>query len=607
MEIRNIAIIAHVDHGKTTLVDQLLKQSGSVRENQHMAERAMDSNDQERERGITILAKCTSVEWNGVRINTVDTPGHADFGGEVERILSMVDGVVLLVDAAESVMPQTKFVLSKALKLGLKPIVVINKIDRSDAQPKETLESIFDLFLSLEANDYQLDFHHLYASGRNGWAVDELEDERKDLTPLFRRIVEDVPAPKPQALAGEEHPFKMLVTTLEADNFLGRILTGRIESGVITTNRNIKALNRNGETIEKTRVTKLLAFRGLARVPVDRAEAGDIVAIAGLEEATVADTLCDLTVEDAIPAHPIDPPTLAMTISVNDSPLAGREGDKVQSRVIRDRLVREAEGNVALKVHETGEGNFEVAGRGELQLGVLIESMRREGFELSISRPRVLFKSEDGQRLEPIEEVTVDVDDPYTGVVIEKISNRKGEMVDMRPTGAGKTRIVFHAPARGLIGYHGEFLTDTRGTGVMNRMFLDYAPHKGAVGGRVNGVLISTENGDAVAYGLWYLEERGKLFVIPGTKVYEGMIIGQNAKDNDLDVNPTKAKQLTNIRTTSKDEAVRLTPIVPMTLEQAMAYIEDDELVEVTPKNIRLRKRELLPHLRKRAKQSAEA
>jgi len=505
------------------------------------------------------------------------------------------------------VMPQTKFVLSKALKLGLKPIVVINKIDRSDAQPKETLESIFDLFLALEANDSQLDFHHLYASGRNGWAVNELEDERKDLSPLFRRIVEDVPPPKPQKLAGEENPFKMLVTTLEADNFLGRILTGRIESGVITTNRNIKVLNRAGEVIEKARVTKLLAFRGLARVPVERAEAGDIVAIAGLETATVADTLCDLTVNDPIPANPIDPPTLAMTISVNDSPYAGREGDKVQSRVIRDRLMREAEGNVALKVHETGEGNFEVAGRGELQLGVLIESMRREGFELSISRPRVLFKTVNGEKMEPIEEVTVDVDDAYTGVVIEKISMRKGEMTDMRPTGAGKTRIVFHGPARGLIGYHGEFLTDTRGTGVMNRMFLDYAPHKGSVGGRTNGVLISTEQGEAVTYGLWYIEERGKLFITTGAKVYEGMIIGQNAKDNDLDVNPLKSKQLTNIRTTSKDEAVKLTPIVPMTLEQAMAYIQDDELVEVTPQNIRLRKRELLPHLRKRAKQAAEA
>jgi GTP-binding protein len=601
MDIRNIAIIAHVDHGKTTLVDQLLKQSGSVRENQHMDERAMDSNDLERERGITILAKCTSVEWHGTRINIVDTPGHADFGGEVERILSMVDGVVLLVDAAESVMPQTKFVLSKALKLGLKPIVVINKIDRSDAQPKETLESIFDLFLALEANDDQLDFHHLFASGRSGWAVNELEDERKNLDPLFRRIVEDVPLPKPLALAGDAHPFKMLVTTLEADNYLGRILTGRIESGAITVNRQIKALNRKGEVVERARATKLLAFRGLARVPVERAEAGDIVAIAGLEHATVADTLCDVTVEDPIQAQPIDPPTLAMTVSVNDSPLAGREGDKVQSRVIRDRLLREAEGNVAIKVKETGEGAFEVAGRGELQLGVLVETMRREGFELSISRPRVLFKAgEKGERLEPIEEVTVDVDDPYTGVVIDKISQRKGEMQDMRPTGAGKTRIVFLAPSRGLIGYDGEFLTDTRGTGVMNRMFHDYAPHKGPVQGRINGVLISTGDGEAVAYALWYLEERGKLFVVPGTKVYQGMVIGQHAKDNDLEVNPLRAKQLTNIRTTSKDEAVRLTPIVPMTLEQAIAYIEDDELVEVTPQSIRLRKRELSPHDRKR-------
>ncbi|MEI9886001.1 MAG: translational GTPase TypA [Rhizomicrobium sp.] len=605
MDIRNIAIIAHVDHGKTTLVDQLLKQSGSVRENQHMDERAMDSNDQERERGITILAKCTSVEWHGVRMNIVDTPGHADFGGEVERILSMVDGVVLLVDAAESVMPQTKFVLSKALKLGLKPIVVINKIDRQDAQPDVTLESIFDLFLALEANDDQLNFHYLYASGRNGWAVKELTDERKNLDPLFQLVVDDVPKPKPIALAGDDHPFKMLVTTLEADNFLGRVLTGRIESGAITVNRQIKVLNRDGKVVERARATKLLAFRGLARVPVERAEAGDIIAIAGLTDATVADTLCDIAVEEPIPSNPIDPPTLAMTISVNDSPLAGREGDKVQSRVIRDRLLREAEGNVALKVHETGEGNFEVAGRGELQLGVLIESMRREGFELSISRPRVLFKTENGQRLEPIEEVTVDVDDPYTGVVIDKISQRKGEMQDMRPTGAGKTRIVFTAPARGLIGYHGEFLTDTRGTGVMNRMFSGYAPHKGSVGGRTNGVLISTDEGVAVAYGLWYIEERGKLFIVPGTKVYQGMIIGQNAKDNDLDVNPLKAKQLTNIRTTSKDEAVRLTPIVPMTLEQAMAYIQDDELVEVTPQSIRLRKKALDPNIRKRAAKQA--
>jgi GTP-binding protein len=602
MDIRNIAIIAHVDHGKTTLVDQLLKQSGSVRENQHMQERALDSNDLERERGITILAKCTSVDWGKTRINIVDTPGHADFGGEVERILSMVDGVVLLVDAAESVMPQTKFVLSKALKLGLKPIVVINKIDRPDGQPKETLESIFDLFLALEANDDQLDFHVLYASGRQGWAVADLADERRDLSSLFARIVSDVPKPKPIEKAGDDFPFAMLVTTLEADPYLGRVLTGRIESGAITVNRQIKALNRDGTVVERARATKLLAFRGLARVPVERAEAGDIVAIAGLSTATVADTLCDISVEAPIASNPIDPPTLAMTVSVNDSPLAGREGDKVQSRVIRDRLLREAEGNVAIHIRETGEGAYEVAGRGELQLGVLVETMRREGFEMSISRPRVLYQSDPvtGERLEPIEEVTVDVDDPYTGIVIEKISNRKGEMTDMRPTGAGKTRLTFWAPSRGLIGYHGEFLTDTRGTGVMNRMFHGYAPYKGAVAGRVNGVLISNGAGTAVPYALWYLEERGKLFVVPGVKIYEGMIVGQHAKDNDLIVNPLRAKQLTNIRTTSKDEAVRLTPIVPMTLEQAIAYIEEDELVEVTPHSIRLRKRTLDPNLRKR-------
>jgi GTP-binding protein len=608
MEIRNIAIIAHVDHGKTTLVDALLKQSGAVRDNQQIADCVMDSNELERERGITILAKCTSVDWQGRRINIVDTPGHADFGGEVERILSMVDGVVLLVDAAESVLPQTKFVLSKALKLGLKPIVVVNKIDRSDARPEETLEEIYDLFLALEASDSQLDFHVLYASGRQGWAVADLKDERKDLQPLFERVLADVPAPKPLAKAGDGFPFTMLVTTLEADPYLGRILTGRIESGAITMNRQIKAMSRDGTIIERARATKLLAFRGLARVPTDRVEAGDMVAIAGLENATVADTLCDLTVEEPLPSNPIDPPTLAITVSVNDSPLAGREGSKVQSRVIRDRLLREAEGNVAIKIKESGESAFEIAGRGELQLGVLIETMRREGFELAISRPRVLYQNDPvtGARLEPIEEVTIDVDDPYTGTVIEKISTRRGELRDMRATGAGKTRLVFHAPSRGLIGYHGEFLTDTRGTGVMNRMFHGYGPFRGAVGGRRNGVLVSTGDGEANTYALFYLEERGKMFIIPGTKVYEGMIIGENSRDNDLDVNPMKAKQLTNIRTHAKDEALRLTPIVPLTLEQSIAYIEDDELVEVTPKSIRLRKRALLPHLRKAAKAKAE-
>jgi GTP-binding protein len=608
MDLRNIAIIAHVDHGKTTLVDALLKQSGAVRDNQQIAECALDSNELERERGITILAKCTSVEWQGVRINIVDTPGHADFGGEVERILSMVDGVVLLVDAAESVLPQTKFVLSKALKLGLKPIVIINKIDRSDARPKETLEEIFDLFLALEADDHQLDFHVLYASGRQGWAITDLSDERKSLAPLFERIVADVPSPKPLARAGDAYPFAMLVTTLEADPYLGRVLTGRIESGAITMNRQIKALSRDGSLIERARATKLLSFRGLARVPTDRAEAGDIVAIAGLTEATVADTLCDIQVETPLPSNPIDPPTLAITLSVNDSPLAGREGSRVQSRVIRDRLLREAEGNVAIKVREAGEAAYEVAGRGELQLGVLIETMRREGFELAISRPRVLYRNdpETGQRLEPIEEVTIDVDEPYAGIVIDKVSMRKGEMRDMRATGAGKTRIVFHAPSRGLIGYHGEFLTDTRGTGVINRMFHGYAPFRGTIEGRRNGVLVSNGEGEANAYALWYLEERGRLFIIPGTRVYQGMIVGENSRGNDLDVNPMRAKQLTNIRTHSHDEAIRLTPVMPFTLEQSIAYIEDDELVEVTPKSIRLRKRALVPHLRKKAKAEAE-
>ena len=604
MELRNVAIIAHVDHGKTTLVDQLLKQSGTFRENQQVQERAMDSNDQERERGITILAKATSVEWNGLRINIVDTPGHADFGGEVERILSMVDGVVLLVDAAESVMPQTKFVLSKALKLGLKPIVVINKIDRQDARHEEVLEEIFDLFLALEAADDQLDFPVLYASGRNGWAVNDLKDERTSLTPLFEQIVRYVPAPKVAALGTDEHPFKMLVTTIQSDPYLGRILTGRIESGVATPNKTIKALNAAGEKIETARITKILAFRGLARTPIDRAEAGDIVSIAGLTEATVADTLCDITVDEPLQAIPVDPPTISITVGVNDSPLAGREGDKVQSRVIRERLFREAEGNVAIKVKESdSKDSFEVSGRGELQLGVLIESMRREGFEVSISRPRVLFRNDEttGERLEPMEEVYVDVDDAYTGVVIEKMALRKAEMTDMRPTGAGKTRITFYAPSRGLIGYHGQFLTDTRGTGIMNRVFKDYGPYKGPMEGRPRGVLISLEDGEAVTYALWYLEERGTLFVTTGTRLYQGMIIGESARDNDMDVNPLKSKQLTNFRAAGKDEAVRLTPHRQMTLEQAIAYIDTDELVEVTPKSIRLRKKQLVPHMRKRA------
>ena len=601
MELRNIAIIAHVDHGKTTLVDELLKQSGAFRENQAVAERALDSNDLERERGITILAKCTSVEWNDTRINIVDTPGHADFGGEVERILSMVDGVVLLVDAAEGPMPQTKFVTSKALALGLRPIVVLNKVDKPDAEPDRALDECFDLFANLGADDDQLDFPHLYASGRSGWADTDLDGPRKDLSALFDLIVAHVPAPK-QAEARNE-PFCMLATTLGSDPFIGRILTGRVESGTLKPGQTIKALSRDGTQVESFRASKILAFRGLSQQPIDSAEAGDIVALAGMSKATVADTLCAPEIGEPLPAQPIDPPTISVTFGINDSPLAGRDGKKVQSRVIRDRLMKEAESNVAIRVSDTPGGEaFEVAGRGELQMGVLIENMRREGFELSISRPQVLFREEDGQTLEPVEEVTIDVDDDYSGAVIEKITGaRKGELVEMKPAGAGKTRIVALVPSRGLIGYHGEFLTDTRGTGVLNRVFHGWAPHKGAIPGRRAGVLISMEQGQSVAYALWNLEERGRMFIGAQENVYQGMIIGEHSRDNDLEVNPLKGKKLTNVRASGSDEAVRLTPPVIMSLEEAIAYIDDDELVEVTPNAIRLRKRHLDPHERKRA------
>jgi GTP-binding protein len=600
MDLRNIAIIAHVDHGKTTLVDELLKQSGAFREGQQVAERAMDSNDIERERGITILAKCTSVEWKGTRINIVDTPGHADFGGEVERILSMVDGVCLLVDAAEGPMPQTKFVTSKALALGLRPIVVLNKVDKPDAEPDRALNEVFDLFANLGADDDQLDFPHLYASGRSGWADAELDGPRKDLSALFDLIVRHVPAPKVMTRVGE--PFRMLATTLSADPYIGRILTGRVESGRLAVGTTLKALSRAGERIEQFRVTKVLAFRGLTQTAIDEAVAGDIVTLAGMTKATVADTLCALDVEDALPAQPIDPPTITVTFGINDSPLAGRDGTKVQSRVIRDRLLKEAETNVAIRVADTPGGEaFEVSGRGELQMGVLIENMRREGFELSISRPRVILRDEDGVKMEPVEEVIIDVDDEYTGAVIDKLTGeRKGDLVEMKPAGAGKTRIIAHVPSRGLIGYHGQFLTDTRGTGVLNRIFHGWAAHKGPIQGRRQGVLISMENGVSVAYALWNLEERGKMFIGAQEAVYEGMIIGEHSRDNDLEVNPLKGKKLTNVRASGNDEAVRLTPPVRMSLEEAIAYIADDELVEVTPKIVRLRKRFLDPHERKR-------
>ncbi len=601
MDLRNIAIIAHVDHGKTTLVDELLKQSGAFRENQAVAERAMDSNDLERERGITILAKATSVQWKGIRINIVDTPGHADFGGEVERILSMVDGVVLLVDAAEGPMPQTKFVTSKALALGLRPIVVLNKVDKPDAEADRALDDCFDLFSNLGADDDQLDFPHLYASGRAGWADAELDGPRENLDALFDLVVKHVPAPA--QIARQHEPFTMLATTLGADPYLGRVLTGRVETGILKTGETLKALSRDGTKIESFRATKILAFRGLTQQPIEQAEAGDIVSIAGMSKATVADSLVATEVTKALPAQPIDPPTITVTFGINDSPLAGRDGKKVQSRVIRDRLMKEAESNVAIRVTDTPGGDaFEVAGRGELQMGVLIENMRREGFELSISRPQVLFRDVDGQRMEPIEEATIDVDDEYSGVVIEKITGqRRGELVEMKPAGVGKTRIIAHVPSRGLIGYHGEFLTDTRGTGVLNRVFHGWAPHKGPIPGRRAGVLISMEKGLSVAYALWNLEERGRMFIGAQTDIYQGMIIGEHSRENDLEVNPLKGKKLTNVRASGTDEAVRLTTPITLSLEQAIAYVDDDELVEVTPNAIRLRKRFLDPHERKRA------
>jgi GTP-binding protein len=601
MPIRNIAIIAHVDHGKTTLVDQMFAQSGAIRANQHVEERALDSNDLERERGITILAKVASVAWHDTRINIVDTPGHADFGGEVERILTMVDGVILLVDAAEGPMPQTKFVTQKALALGLKPIVVINKIDKPDQRADEVHDEVFDLFVALDATDEQLDFPMLYASGRDGWA--NTKPEKSDsLDPLFELVISHVE--RPSVFGTDDEPLAMLATTLEADPFLGRILTGRIESGTLRANDTIKALSSSGREIEKARVTKILAFRGLNREPVEEARAGDIIAIAGFKEASVADTLTALSEIDVLSAPPIDPPTIAMTFGINNSPLAGQEGKKVQSRVIRERLMREAEGNVAISISETGDkDSFMVAGRGELQLGVLIETMRREGFELSISRPRVILRPDPaGNHLEPIEEVTVDVDDDLTGVVIEKLTRRKGELRDMRSSGIGRSRIILHCPSRALIGYHGEFLTDTRGTGILHRIFHEYAPYRGAIEGRRTGVLVSNGDGQAVPYALFNLENRGFLFIPSGTRVYQGMIIGEHSRDNDLDVNPLKGKQLNNIRASGKDEAVRLTTPRTMSLEQSIAYVQDDELVEVTPQNIRLRKRHLIPHERKKAK-----
>jgi len=603
MPLRNVAIIAHVDHGKTTLVDRLLQQSGAVRDNQRVVERALDSNELERERGITILAKVTSILWRDTRINIVDTPGHADFGGEVERILNMVDGAIVLVDAAEGPMPQTKFVVSKALKVGLRPIVALNKVDRADARPSAVLNEVFDLFAALDASDEQLDFPVLYGSAKEGWMAASPAGPKEGMAPLCDLLVRHVRAP-----VVEDAPFRMLATILEANPYLGRIITGRITSGAVKPNQALKALDRHGVLVEVGRVSKVLAFRGLERTGIDEAVAGDIVAVAGLPRATVAHTLCAPDVAEPLPAQPVDPPTLAMSFRVNDSPLAGTEGDKVTSRMIGDRLLREADGNVALRVTEAlDKESFEVAGRGELQLGILIETMRREGFELSVSRPKVLLsRNADGELLEPIEEVVIDLDESHAGIVVQKLSERKADMVEMRPSGGGRVRLVFHAPTRGLIGYHGELLTDTRGTAVMNRVFYAYAAHRGAIQGRRNGVLISTDAGESVAYALWNLEDRGPMMIEPGTKVYQGMIVGEHTRDNDLEVNVLKGKKLTNIRTHAKDEAVRLTPPIRMTLERALAYIQDDELVEVTPKSIRLRKKRLDPHERKREERRRE-
>ena len=607
MKLRNIAIIAHVDHGKTTLVDKLLAQSGSVRENQRVEERAMDSNDLEKERGITILAKATSVVWRDTRINIVDTPGHADFGGEVERILNMVDGAVILVDASEGPMPQTKFVLGKALKVGLKPIVAINKIDRPDERHEEVLNEIFDLFANLDATDEQLDFPVLYGSGRGGWMADAPDGSREDgLAPLFDLILRHVPEPD---TAGRDEPFRMIGTILEANPFLGRVITGRIQSGSVKPNQAMKVLDAGGKVLETGRVSKILAFRGLERTAVDYAEAGDIIAIAGLSKGTVADTFCDPAVTAPLAAQPIDPPTVTMSFIVNNSPLAGTEGDKVTSRIIRDRLLKEAEGNVALKIEEAADkDSFYVSGRGELQLAVLIETMRREGFEVGVSRPRVVMqRNEAGETLEPIEEVVIDVDEEHSGVVVQKMSERKAEMVELRPSGGGRQRLVFHAPTRGLIGYQSELLTDTRGTAVMNRLFHSYQPYKGELQGRINGVLLANASGEAVAYAMFNLEDRGPMIIDPGEKVYAGMIIGIHTRDNDLEVNVLKGKQLTNIRAAGKDEAVKLTPPIRMTLDRALSWIQDDELVEVTPKSIRLRKIYLDPHERKRFDKSRKA
>lgn len=601
--LRNIAIIAHVDHGKTTLIDTIMKQSGLFRDNQAVDERVMDSGDLEKERGITILAKPTSITWQDTRINIIDTPGHADFGGEVERVLDMADGVILLTDAAEGPMPQTKFVLGKALAQGLRPIVVINKVDRPDGRPDEVVDEVFDLFVSLDASPEQLDFPILYASGRDGWCATELDDARDNLHPLLDVILAHVPPP----LVEPDKPFAMLATLLDSDPYIGRCLTGRVLQGKATLNAAVKAINLNGDQIETGRLTKLLRFEGTKRVPVDEVQAGDLICIAGLTKASVADTIGDPSITDALASTPIDPPTMSVTITVNDSPFAGQEGKKVTSTVIRERLLAEVETNVAITFAESDNKDaFEIGGRGELQLGVLIETMRREGFEMNVSRPKVLLRNENGQKLEPVEEVTIDVDEEFSSAVVDSMNRRKAQMMDMRSAGAGKSRIVFHAPSRGLIGYQSRFLTQTRGTGVLNRVFHEYAPYSGDIPGRRNGALIASETGTAVAYALFNLQDRGVMFIDPQTPVYHGMIVGEHSRDNDLEINVLKGKKLTNMRASGTDEAVTLTPPRRMSLEDMMAYVEFDELLEVTPTSLRLRKRYLLEHERKKFRRQME-
>ena len=602
VELRNIAIIAHVDHGKTTLIDSIMKQTGMFRDNQQVDERLMDSGDLEKERGITILAKPTSIMWKDVRINIIDTPGHADFGGEVERVLQMADGVILLTDAAEGPMPQTKFVLGKALALGLKPIVIINKIDRPDGRPTEVVDEVFDLFVALDANDEQLDFPILYAAGRDGWCVKELEDERVNLHPLLDVVLDHVQQPQVE----HDKPFAMLATLLDSDPYLGRCLIGRVAQGSAKVNDSVKAIGLDGKSIETGRLTKLLTFKGTERVIVDKVQAGDIICIAGLTKTSVADTICEPSVTEPLASTPIDPPTMSVTITVNDSPFGGREGKKVTSTVIRERLLAEAETNVAITFSENDQKDaFEIGGRGELQIGVLIETMRREDFELIVSRPRVLYKAdESGSRLEPIEEVIIDVDEEYVSAVVDGMNQRKGSMLDMRAAGAGKTRIIFHAPSRGLIGYQNRFLTETRGTGVMNRLFHSYDSYKGDVSGRKSGALISTDTGTAVAYAIFNLQDRGTMFISHQTPVYQGMIVGEHTRDNDLEINVLKGKQLTNVRASGTDEAVKLVTPRVMSLEQMMAYINEDELLEVTPQSLRLRKKFLDPIERKRHRKS---